>query len=119
VDRKHFFILGNLDVPVRDSHRFIRWSVWTTLSEASFRRASELWEVAGRESEPPYFGWLGNQLPGCSDTLSIRTVVHTRPAGTRPRIEVIEARDLFLGDRLSGEDVLPGFDASVAELLKD
>jgi hypothetical protein len=90
VDGQHFFILGNLDVALRDSSNFIRWSVWTTLSERNFLRASELWNAAGREAEPPYFGWLSNQVPGYPDTLHVKTVVHTQPVGIRPRIEIIE-----------------------------
>src|SRR6476660_7562448 len=58
LDGEHFFILGNLDVPIQDSGESLRWSVWSTLSRKNFHRASELWETPGRESEPPYFGWL-------------------------------------------------------------
>jgi len=95
VDDEHFFILGNLDVRIRDSGGFIRWSVWTSLSRANFLRASELWQTQGRESEPPYFGWLGNQVPGYPDTVNIRTFVHTQPVGVRPQIEVIEENHLL------------------------
>jgi hypothetical protein len=90
LDGKHFFILGNLDVPVRDSEEALRWSVWSTLSEANFRRASELWEAAGRESEPPYSGWLSNQIPGYPSTINIKALVQTRPVGVRPQIKVLE-----------------------------
>jgi hypothetical protein len=90
LDGEHFFILGNLDVPIKNSSESLVWSAWSTLSKKNFERASELWEAAGRESEPPYFGWLSNQIPGYPDSVNIKALVHTQPVGIRPRIEVIE-----------------------------
>jgi hypothetical protein len=90
VDGEHFFILGNLDVAVKESDLYVRWTTWTTLSRANFLRACDLWETVGRESEPPYFGWLSNPIPGYPKTLSIKTLVHTQAVGVRPWIEVIE-----------------------------
>jgi len=49
---------------------------------------SELWEVLGREKEPPYFGWLSTALPYYPDTLNLKTIVNTRPVGHRPVIEL-------------------------------
>lgn len=90
LDGEHFFILGNLDVPIQDSGETLTWSVWSTLSKKNFDRASERWVTPGRESEPPYFGWLSNQIPGYPDSVNIKAFVHTQPVGIRPRIEVIE-----------------------------
>ncbi|HEY7502137.1 MAG TPA: DUF2199 domain-containing protein [Vicinamibacterales bacterium] len=90
LDNKHFFILGNLDVPIRNSSEFIRWTVWSTLSEAHFMRSSELWNTTGRESEPPYFGWLSNQIPGYPSSINIKATVQTEPVGVRPTIRVID-----------------------------
>jgi hypothetical protein len=83
LDGQHFFILGNLDVPIHGSSEFLRWTVWSTLSEAHFKRSSELWDEAGRESEPPYFGWLSNQIPGYAWSINIKAMVHTEPVGIR------------------------------------
>jgi hypothetical protein len=102
LDGKHFFILGNLDVPLRGSEEVLRWSVWSTLSEANFKRASELWEAAGREAEPPYFGWLSNQIPGYASTINIKALVHTQPVGVRPQIKVIEDDHPVATDQASG-----------------
>ena len=90
LDGKHFFILGNLDVPIRGSAEHLRWTVWSTLSEANFERAAELWRTAGRESEPPYFGWLSNQIPGYPASVNIKAMVHTSPVGIRPQLRVVE-----------------------------
>ena len=104
LDGKHFFILGNLDVPVRGSEDMLRWSVWSTLSEANFKRAADLWETAGRESEPPYSGWLSNQIPGYPSTINIKALVHTQPVGVRPQIKVVEEDHPLATDQENGID---------------
>ncbi len=64
IDDEHFFVLGRLEVPVLDAdENLFSWNVWVSLSEKNFNRATELWETEGRESEPPYFGWLSTSLP--------------------------------------------------------
>src|SRR5262245_8255272 len=90
LDGEHFFILANLDVPIRGSSEHLRWTVWSTLSAANFERSADLWHTAGRESEPPYFGWLSNQIPGYQASVNIKAMVHTEPVGIRPRLRVIE-----------------------------
>ena len=47
-----------------------------------------MWEVEGRENEPPYFGWLSTALPLYPETLHLKTNVHTRPLGQRPFVEL-------------------------------
>ena len=84
----HFFVRGRLEIPIRDDEAVFAWLVWVSLSEASFGRTCELWEQEGRESEPPYFGWLCSLLPYPEPTVSLRTRVHTRPVGQRPFIEL-------------------------------
>ncbi len=90
LDDEHFFIVGTLDLPVQNSDEVLRWIAWSTLSKANFERACELWRVHGRESEPPYPGWLSNQIPGFPDSLHIKLLVHTEALGLRPRLEVVD-----------------------------
>jgi hypothetical protein len=99
LDDEHFFILGNVDVKVRGSSEFIRWTMWASLSRANFARAFELWETPGRENEPPYFGWLCNVLPGYEPTVHLKTHVHTQPVGIRPFIEIEPEHQLGLDQR--------------------
>jgi len=90
IDGEHFFILGNLDVPIVGREACVRWSVWSSLSRKRFERASALWTTEGREAEPPAFGWLSSEIPGFPDTLNLKLLVHTNPVGVRPRLEVLE-----------------------------
>ena len=102
LDGEHFFILANLDIPIQGSDEFLRWSVWSTLSRKNYERASSLWETPGRESEPPYFGWLSNQIPGYGPSVNIKALVHTQPIGIRPRLEVIEEGHALTHDQRNG-----------------
>jgi hypothetical protein len=88
IDDQFFFVVGNLEIPVIGSNELFSWDVWVSLSERSFARSCELWEQIGRESEPAYFGWLSTSLPGYPDTVNLKTMVHTREVGRRPRIDL-------------------------------
>lgn len=88
VDNDHYFIIGNLELPVAGTDEPFSWDVWVSLSQRNFERASDLWEQPGREAEPPYFGWLCTSLPGYPSTLLLKTHVHTREVGRKPRIEL-------------------------------
>jgi hypothetical protein len=88
IDSEHFFIRGCLEIPVLEGTRPFVWGVWTSLSKQNFKRMAEMWETPGRESEPPYFGWLCSLLPFYPETLHLKTQVHTRPVGQRPFVEL-------------------------------
>jgi hypothetical protein len=90
LDSEHYFILGNLDIPIVGAKDVMRWTVWTTLSQSNFERSAALWHAEGREKEAPYFGWLSNQIPGYPASINIKTLVHTQPVGVRPLIQVTE-----------------------------
>lgn len=88
VDDCHYFIRGRLELPILGTQSTFVWLVWVSLSEKNFNRTVDLWETAGREKEPPYFGFLNTRLPGYSDTTQLKVNVHTLPVGLRPSIEV-------------------------------
>jgi len=108
IDEEHFFIVGNLELPIIGSNEKFSWDVWVSLSAHNFARACKLWEQPGRESEPLYFGWLSSGVPGYPETLSLKTMVHTRPVSLRPLIELeptdhplaIEQRDGITWERV-------------------
>jgi hypothetical protein len=80
VDEKHFFIVGNLEIPINGSEETFSWDVWVSLSRENFQRAFELWESDDRVNEPPYFGWLSTTLPGYPETLNLKNKCLTRSA---------------------------------------
>ncbi len=102
IDDEHYFVRGCLDVPIHDSTEVFRWGVWVSLSEQSFHRMSELWDTPGRESEPPFFGWLCTRLPGYPDTTTLKTHVHTQTLGERPFIELEHTEHPLAVEQRSG-----------------
>ena len=92
IDGEHFFVRGVLEIPVLETGDVFAWGVWVSLSKTNFDRMHELWQTPGRENEPAYFGWLSTEVPGYPSTLNLKTRVHTRGVGLRPRIE-LEATD--------------------------
>jgi len=88
IDSQHFYVRGLLEIPVIDGPGPFAWIVWCSLSKENFERALAIWAEPGRETEPPYFGWLSTVLPGYPNTLNLKTHVHTRKVGQAPFIEV-------------------------------
>ena len=84
-----FFVRGLIELPVLGSDDVFSWGVWVSLSKENFELASEQWDTPGRESAPPYFGWLSTDLSLYSpSTINLKTMVHTRQVGERPAIEL-------------------------------
>lgn len=84
-----FFVRGLIELPILGSDRLFTWNTWVSLSKDNFFRTVELWDQPGRESQPPYFGWLSTQIPAYPvPTLNLKTNLHTRPLGQRPSIEL-------------------------------
>jgi len=95
IQGEHFFVQGNLDIPIigeddAEEGGVFTWGVWVSLSQANFGRTVELWTTPGRESEPPYFGWLSTELPvyAPQSTINLKTQVITQPVGIRPQIHL-------------------------------
>lgn len=88
IDDKYFFVVGNVEIPLIGEGINFVWSVWVSLSGNNFRRANELSETKGRESEPPYFCWVSTELPCYPSTLELKARLHTRPVGERPLVEL-------------------------------
>jgi hypothetical protein len=88
IDNSHYFVLGRIEIPVVDREEQFVWLAWVSLSQKNFSRACELWDKAGRENEPPYFGWLSSALPYAPSTLNLKVNLHTRPVGERPFIKL-------------------------------
>ena len=88
IDNEFFFLAGNIDIPIMGETEIFNWTVWVSITEKNFKRVTELWDKEGRETEPPYFGWLRTSLPGYPSTLDLRTNIHTRRVGERPLVQL-------------------------------
>ena len=92
IDDAYFFILGRLELPVLDGGEPFTWMTWVSVSEGHFLRASQLWQAAGREAEPPYFAWVQSSLPYPVPTLNLKADLLTQPVGQRPKV-MLQATD--------------------------
>ena len=92
IDDAFFFILGRLELPVLDGGEPFTWMTWVSVSEGHFLRASQLWQAAGREAEPPYFAWVQSSLPYPAPTLNLKADLLTQPVGQRPKV-MLQATD--------------------------
>lgn len=87
----YYFLLGSIQLKVRDTDQSFLWLAWVSLGSENFVRAAEVWNMTGRESEPPYPGRLASELPGYPDTLNLKAEIYTRPVGERPFILLDDA----------------------------
>lgn len=105
IKAEHFFIRARLVIAVTDAPPGTEfdWGVWVSLSRDNFARALSLWTTAGREQEPPYFGWLSTNLPLYQpSTVSLKTHVHTQAVGKRPLIELEPTDHLLAAEQRTG-----------------
>ena len=79
-----YFVRGILPIPVHETGEVFNYGIWSSLSERSYQRTLERWDDEDREAEPPYFGYLSNNLPGYPDTLNLHLAVITRSVELRP-----------------------------------
>ena len=83
---RFFFVHGCLEIPVHGYDDGFVWGVWVSLKEENFFLWQEHYDVELRSHLGPFFGWLCTRLPGYPDTMHLKTMVHLRDHGLRPRI---------------------------------
>jgi hypothetical protein len=85
IDNQQFFLRGRILIPVHGVDAPFVWGVWAEISPKNFLRSNELWHIPGREQEPPFTGWLNNDLFLFGNTINLELNVYTQPVGERPR----------------------------------
>ena len=88
IDRRHFYVKGLLEVPVRNSAQPFVWGVWLSISDEAYRRFAELFADPMRTADTSFFGWLCNSLPEYPETQLLKTRLHIREFPMRPWIEL-------------------------------
>ena len=90
IAERFFFIHGCLEIPLQGTDDVFTWGVWVSLKEDNFFIWQEHYDNPSRSHIGPFFGWLCTSLPIYPDTLHLKTLVHLRDGGIRPRIELEE-----------------------------
>jgi hypothetical protein len=88
IDDRDFFVRGVLAIPIIGSKELFMWGVWVTLSQPHFDRMQKLWNDPQIIEEPPYFGWLSNNIPIYPNTLNLKTHVYSKNVKHRPFVEL-------------------------------
>jgi hypothetical protein len=88
IDNSSFYLRGRILIPVPEVNASFIWGVWAEIGPKAFVRANELWQTEGREQEPPFPGWLNNDLFLFGDTINLELNVHTQPVGQRPQFRI-------------------------------
>jgi hypothetical protein len=85
---RFFFIRGLIDIPIIGTNDRLTWGVWVSLKTENFFIWQDNYETAKRSHIGPFFGWLCTRISVYPDTLYLKTTVHLRDDGIRPRIEM-------------------------------
>lgn len=108
VDDEHYFIRCVLPLKIRGIEDTFCWGVWSTLSQANFRRYRASYDEDMSDWDP-MFGYLSNALPGYPDTLGLKVSVQSQKKGKRPTV-TLEPTDHPLAidqrDGISFEEIL-------------
>jgi hypothetical protein len=100
--KRNYFIRGVLHVPVVDSDQTLAYGVWSSLSEDSFKRITELWDDPSRVGQPPYFGWLSNSLPGYPETQNLPLDVVVQEIDLRPSLVLHDGDHPLIAEQRKG-----------------
>jgi hypothetical protein len=88
IDGREFFVRGVIAIPIVGSKEFFMWGVWTKLSKPHFDLMVELWNDPKIVEEPPYPGWLSNDIPIYPSTLNLKIRVQSKDVKNRPFFEL-------------------------------
>lgn len=88
IDGRDFYLRGRILVPIIGMDEPFIWGVWAEISPKNFIRTNDLWNVPGREHEPPFPGWLNTELFLFGNTINLEVSVQTQAVGRRPQFTV-------------------------------
>jgi len=102
VDGEHFFIRGHIDIPIIDHSESLIFSVWSSLSEKSFRHVNERWNAMDRLNDSLYFGWLCSPISVYANALELPLSVQTREVGLVPLFRIRDCNHPLAIDQEGG-----------------
>jgi hypothetical protein len=88
VDGRHFFLRGNIELPIVDYERSFVWTVWAAMRPHDFKRTQAKWMRADPDVEPVYQVTLGSELPCYPHTLGLPAVLEIQGDGALPAIRL-------------------------------
>jgi hypothetical protein len=86
IDRKAFYVRCLLNVPIAWVDDALEWGVWSSLSEANFKKYNETFHDLDQSKLGPMFSWFASRLPDYPSTLNLRCNVVPADDRKRPSI---------------------------------
>ena len=86
-DGREFFIRGIIEIAIINSNESFMWGVWAKMNQVDFDRMVELWNDPKIVEEPPYVGWLSNNISIYPNTLNLKLRIHSKDVKDRPFFE--------------------------------
>jgi|SRR6266850_1367954 len=111
IDGRDFLVRGVIEIPVIGCPEIFGWGVWVSLKKENFDRYLETFEGDAWPAMGPFFGWLCTNIGYYKkETLLLKTAVHIRREGLRPRIEVAPVKHPLARDAEKGISVQKVFE---------
>jgi hypothetical protein len=88
IDDEHFFVRGNIHLPIIGAAETFRWGVWGSLSRESFEALLKADGDPKRAELPRMFSWLSSRISEYPDTLNLKMHVHIQAPGSRPHFRL-------------------------------
>ena len=80
-----FFLRTVLPVQLLDVDDYTQWGLWVEVEEKHAHRAWELWDSLDQDQEPPFPGFVANQVAGYPNTIGLPVEIQLTGPTTRPR----------------------------------
>ena len=87
LDSEHFFVRTVLTVPIIGKAMPMEWGVWSSLSGTNFQIYKDAYASTDRAALGTMFSYLGNEIPGYSGSLALRSRIHPQNDRQRPFVE--------------------------------
>ncbi len=92
VNGEDYFIRCVLYLPILGtSNEKLGYGVWSSVSEANFKKYRNTFNEPKQDQIAPWFGWLSNSLKGYPDSFKLKCNVFLQNDHKRPLIELQES----------------------------
>ncbi|MFK8082995.1 MAG: DUF2199 domain-containing protein [Granulosicoccus sp.] len=90
IDGKEFYVKGCIEIPVTGFSEPFIWATWVSLSEESYHKFVDSFDLDSRSHIGPFTGWHYCDFAVYEiECINLETRVHLRDNGIRPLIELM------------------------------
>jgi hypothetical protein len=102
LDDGRFFLRGLLEIPIPELHSRFAYGAWVELRQADWQRAVRLWDDPAGMEEPPFSGYLTDDLAPYAATSGLAALLQLEEVDRVPSIEVVDRSHPLGRDQLHG-----------------